>query len=123
MSGAQQQREAHKEALTKRQEFSLHMLRQHARAVRGEIKRRSNLTEDELMFLAAMPKPPFLNGRAVFLTHELRKRGGKPVTEIMGSASAAWNSLSAAERSKYEEQAKADGQNYMNAMKKFLLQE
>lgn len=123
MSGAQQQREAHKESLTSRQQFSLHMLRLHARAARGEIKRRSELTEEEQLFLASMPQPPFLNGRAIFMAHELRKRGGKPVTEIMSIASAAWNSLSPAERNKYEDQAKVDGQNYMNSMKKFLLQE
>ena len=98
------------------------MLRQHIRASRGEIRRR-DLGEEELAFLASMPAKPYLSGRSIFLTHELRKRGGKPVTEVMAAASAAWNGLSPAERHKYEDQAKVDGQNYMSAMKKFLLQE
>lgn len=118
MEGAKQQMSQFKTSLNSRQSMALHMVRLNNRARRGEITRR-HLKEEEKAFLQALPKTPFLNGRSLYMSREMRKKEG-PVTERIGMVSAVWNALPASEKSLFENQAKLDQQQFQTAMKKFL---
>lgn len=120
LQGAKQQFSQFKSSLTDRQSLALRLLRLNTQARRGEITRR-HLNQAETAFLNAVPKAPFMTGRALFMSKELRKRVvDSPVSERMGEISSKWESLPEAERSLYDNQAKLDQQQFVEAMKKFL---
>lgn len=118
--GIKQQMEHFRANLTPRQHLAHQMLRLNTRARRGEIKRK-DLTEDELSFLKSLPKPPYISGRGVFMSQELRKKDdSKSVTDRVAELAPRWTKMSANDRAHYEEQSKKDLMNYLEAMKKFL---
>lgn len=119
MQQAQHAKEAYQKSLTPRQSLALRLTSIARRAIRGTLHHRYRLTADEQALVSALPKKPYVTGRALFMADRMRG-SGKQATTKLKEASSEWTRLSETQRLQYEQQAQQDQRRYREAINKLF---